>query len=282
MKPATFAECLEHMHKCAELNASVRSLSAVGNADLDLPTNINEDLRQYAIASAAPSKNNAISVISDYLRKTFNAREFVPMVTSSKQANIAAVFYAGDGIVVKVTERRFLPTEHRPFQGGFTVMPDVLFPMHSVDIGDYKVEVFPWVDRKNITDDDVEIIKETMKKNNLEFSRGDGRPDNVGRLPNGRLVVLDGNAVQQIDYTIPIPTSSINRWTQEVFNSFSPLYTSAQVDGKEIPILIPESERSSDFFEEHFSSLIKPTSMKSRVEESGRSRNGGSWWSSRG
>ena len=179
------------------------------------------------------------------------------MVYSARQASIAAVFYVGDGIVVKVTEPSYLPEELRStaFPGAATHLSGVIPPIHSEDVAGYKVEIFPWIDHTRIGDQQVEEMAATLASYNLKFKSGDGRADNVGRLPDGTLAVLDGNAVEVLDRTKNV--TGMHQWHSKILQQFGPLYTehSGHEAGKKATLLKPEHERGADYYKEQFSSL---------------------------
>lgn len=173
--------------------------------------------------------------------------KYISLVQSEGQAAIAIALNAGDGIVVKLTASEFLHKED-------DIMPGRLPPIYRENIDGIAVEIFPWVDRKRITENDVHKVKERLRVFGLQFRHGDDRPDNVGRMPNGELVVLDGDALE------PVPGVSIKpeayqtmqtEWKKHIHECFYPLYSDVDYTTG-VKRLISESPN----FEERFSPLI--------------------------
>jgi hypothetical protein len=152
-----------------------------------------------------------------------NAFQFIPLVTTASEANVAIALYAGDGIVMKITKSTEFHGTRGAIPGAYTALPYVLPPITSTNIGEYTVEMFPWVNTFNITDRDVETLSHDLAKYNLAFHPKDAKPNNIGKLPDGSLVVLDGDAVGIKDRTKPVPTYAINQWLDKVYSQFGPL-----------------------------------------------------------
>ena len=164
-----------------------------------------------------------LSAIGDELEK-YNAHRFIPLVTTASEANVAIALYAGEGIVIKITKSTEFSGTRGAISGAYTALPYVLPPITSTNIGEYTVEMFPWVNTFNITDKDVETLRVDLAKYNMAFHPKDAKPNNIGILPDGSLVVLDGDAVGVKDPTKPIPTYAINQWLDKVYSEFGPLY----------------------------------------------------------
>ncbi len=74
-------------------------------------------------------------------------------------------------------------------------IPEVLQPLAQQQVGGWRVEIFPQVDTTGITDADVVQVQQQLGARGYQFS--DAGTDNLGRLPDGRVVVLDPGAVTQ-------------------------------------------------------------------------------------
>lgn len=184
---------------------------------------IGGDLADMVAAQAATTKHsNLISKIESAFAK-WNVKKFVPLITRSMEANVAVAMYAGDGIVAKITKATEF-SGARPMPGVYTPLPGVLPPIASVNVDGYVVEVFPWVNTKNIDQRDVEKMSAFLAERNMKFYEKDAKPNNIGKLPNGDLVVLDGNAVTVLDNSKPVPTHATNAWQDLVYKQFTPLY----------------------------------------------------------
>lgn len=105
---------------------------------------------------------------------------FLPLISVGSNARISLPLYAGDGLIVKITPRRYEPREPLPY-----ALPH--FRNTSVDgqYTDYWVTAYPMVDVSSITPDDVVLMKEKLKQADCAFQPQDDRVDNLGRLPNG-------------------------------------------------------------------------------------------------
>ena len=73
-------------------------------------------------------------------------------------------------------------------------IPEVLKSISSAEINGIRVEVNPKVTTTGITDADVETMKATLAAKG--YAWGDAGTDNLGRLPNGKLVVIDGRVTK--------------------------------------------------------------------------------------
>lgn len=164
-----------------------------------------------------------LTAIAAELEK-YNAHHFIPLVTTASEANVAIALYAGDGIVMKITKSTEFSGTRGSIPGAYTALPYVLPPITSTNIGEYTVEMFPWVNTFNITDKDVETLRDDLAKYNLAFHPKDAKPNNIGKMPDGSLVVLDGDAVGIKDSSKPVPTYAINQWQDKVYSDFGPLY----------------------------------------------------------
>ena len=108
------------------------------------------------------------------------------------QAQISLALYAGDGIVVKITPSSSLPVDP---------LPRVLFPFakslvtESEKAGRFVIEKFPCLSVSKSMQD-VADVRADLAKHHLVFASQDDRPNNIGRLADGSLAVLDGDAVR--------------------------------------------------------------------------------------
>jgi hypothetical protein len=78
-------------------------------------------------------------------------------------------------------------------KGGRPNIPEVLQPTHSQEFQNYQVERLPKVETKGITDADVASMEKQL--NARGYTMSDPGTDNLGKLPDGRLVVIDAGAV---------------------------------------------------------------------------------------
>lgn len=207
-------------------NITVQSLRQHGLDDqghYERMANLDNDFQAMIAAQSATYKQNQlIRKIEDAFSK-WNIQQFVPLITRSMEANVAVAMYAGDGIVAKITKGTEFGGS-RPMAGVYTPLPGVLPPIASVNVDGYVVEVFPWVDTQKITQGDVEKMSAFLAERNLQFYEKDAKPNNIGRLPNGELVILDGHAIGVKDTHKPVPTHETNAWQDKIYRQFRPLY----------------------------------------------------------
>lgn len=79
-------------------------------------------------------------------------------------------------------------------RGGVREYPDVPFvakPRLSQEIGDVRVEVLPKLETKNISEADVAAMKAEAERAGYRWD--DAGTDNLGRAPDGKLYIIDGN-----------------------------------------------------------------------------------------
>lgn len=216
--PHSFLWCMEQADTSARLNATVDRLQTNRFAEHD--DNVPPELAAYVgSVKAVTSKNSDMAKIGQFLKDKLNAKDFILLSTSFDKSSIAVALYAGDGIVVKITEKSYHEKRIRPHG-----VP----PVYAHEIGNFQISVFPWVNTENITSADVESLSHIMAKDKLEFIKGDGRPDNVGKLQDGNPVVLDGNAVQFTDpayETDPRYMAKVENWKNHMAKSFPHLYS---------------------------------------------------------
>lgn len=150
---------------------------------------------------------------------------FVSMVNRDDKTGIAVPLYAGDGIVTKITEsshacgREVFPLVLPPFKERLVRCKD--------HVGDIAIESFPFVERRSVSEADVGIMRRQLAAYGLGFRDGDDRPDNLGRLPNGSLVVLDGGAVMQTKWdaaTNELIARGKREWQDVMLRTYPALY----------------------------------------------------------
>jgi hypothetical protein len=244
--PTSLAQAMELLRASAGANATVSALTNTIESVADSGRGGELGLMADTILAHA-AHSATITQLTQALGE-MGVHKVVPMMINATKANIAIALYCGDGIVAKITTRRFLSNALRPrgFEGSALMLPEVLPPLRSKDVGDFSVELFPWIDRNNVNAEDVQAIKKRLKTSNLEFKRGDDRTDNIGLLPGSehRAAVLDTDAVQKIEGSDPVPTSNIHQWHSEIIKRFEPLYQAEK--------LVSENPN----FEEAYSPLI--------------------------
>ncbi|MDX1975164.1 MAG: hypothetical protein SFT92_05760 [Rickettsiales bacterium] len=237
--PANFSTCMEWLNKSAPLNATVARLNS---PDIDYSDNyrgsddwnlLADSIRQH------DARKEVMRALTEELAK-YNMKNFIPLTRATSQSSVAGVLYAGDGIVAKITDKSYLPPNIRPMNGVYTKLPGVLPPMISFEKSGFIVEIYPWIDTKSVGINDVEKMKKYLSSHNLRFQQNDDRIDNVGRLPNGKLAILDANAVEVIDPSQPIDTKAVHEWTAEVYKNFGRLYGDIE-KGESHPKLVGNS-----------------------------------------
>lgn len=143
---------------------------------------------------------------------------FIDLTAQYGIAEISIALYAGDGVVTKITPQRFMAKGNFPF-----VVP----PFHSEEIeSGIVIANYPYVSTKGINEQDVEYMRTMLAEFGLRFRRGDDRPDNVGRLPDGTLAVIDGNALEVTSRGIDREKvqQASEEWTQKIQDMYPELY----------------------------------------------------------
>lgn len=102
----------------------------------------------------------------------------------------AVVLQMPDGDVMRIG-----PKKERPN------IPEVLQPTERQEFQNYQIERLPKVQTEGITDADVQEMEKQLHARGYTMS--DPGPDNLGRLPDGRLVVIDAGAVSPIQQPRP-------------------------------------------------------------------------------
>lgn len=185
------------------------------------------------------------------LDEKLHLHRFTSLVPNARHANTAVVLYAGDGIVVKITDRDFVPEKFMPCQ---------LPPLRRYYVNGFTVEVFPWLDTHAITPKDVDAMREELKTYGFEFKAGDDRTENLGRLPDGTCAILDGDAIK---FTLhEREMMDVYRWMFDIFKELDPLYTTEPVNGDKEIALVSENPD----FNLRFSPLIKNTSRIEQID----------------
>lgn len=205
--PKSLMEVIDEISAAAPANRTVRKLHELDEHGMDrYPERIIE--------------------LKKLLDKELHMNQFISLVPNARQANTAVVLYAGDGIVLKITDSSFLPEKFLPCQ---------LPPLRRYYVNGFTVEAFPWLDTRAITKKDVEAMRTELGTYGFSFSAGDDRPENLGRLPGGECAILDGDAIK---FTLQErEMMDVNRWMYKIFKIFDPLYTAEPINGKEIPLV---------------------------------------------
>lgn len=239
--PTSLHECITHLD--CEVYIHHKKNATVTQFHEPLAEGFDSQLERMA---AYDKYNAQIAPITNLLAK-LHMHQFVSLVQTDDQASMAIALNAGDGIVAKITDSSYIPKADEP-------LPGQLPPIHRFNIGAFVVEIFPWVNRHHITQMHVTKMATELAKYGLRFKAGDDRPDNIGTMPNGELVVLDGDALQ------PIPNSPISpeerkqkwdQWLEHVHTIFNPLYSYEFYNHEQA--LVGESP----VFDEQFSPLIQ-------------------------
>jgi|GEM_PF-1334178 len=241
-QPQSFVDAANYLDATAGRNATVRRMHTV---DID-SLGSGEGLHDYAaVVKSQMPENNPVHRIGRMLKEKLGMEKFVPMLRSAMHANIAAVMYAGDGIILKVTDTGFLPNKR---------MPGVLAPLMRYDMQGLAVEFYPWVDNQSVRSEDVKKMAAELAKHGLKFCANDDRTDNIGKMPSGRLVVLDGNAVEPITPGVMPPQAAVDAWLHDVRKEFGTLYEHVE-QNKEAVKFFPKGEPS---FEPGYPTICRP------------------------
>lgn len=193
VQPLTFEECIGYS---AEQNATVRAISNF-KPDYDQFTSCGGDLEDLIQSQKhSTSKRNPKKFIEFELINLLGDRNYIPLTKSVFQSSDAMALYAGDGLVAKITEESYLRKALIPFDEIATTLPRVIPPILTRNVENFYIELFPWIDQSNVSESDVEELSSELQQMGLIFCRGDKRVDNVGRLADGTLAILDGNAIE--------------------------------------------------------------------------------------
>ncbi len=150
---------------------------------------------------------------------------FVNLVTKHDETGTAICMFAGDGVVTKITDANYtcsknvLPLVLPPFKERLVVCKD--------HVGNFAIESFPFVERRGTSIEDVKAMKLLLAPYGIDFRPGDDRPDNLGRLPGGNLVVLDGGAVMQTKWdaaTNELIARGKRDWEDVMLRTYPALY----------------------------------------------------------
>lgn len=236
-EPLSFQKCIDYMECSAKLNATVRSIIDY-RPEVNLPANFSGELENLVQnqLNVVSDKNPKI-IIEKELNDILDNRKYIPLTKNVRQSSIAIAVYAGDGLVAKVTNTTYL-TPFRPLSGMATTLPRVLAPIITRKVDDYYIEIFPWIDQSKVSYDDVSVLSNELLDMGLAFCNGDARVDNVGRLPDGTLTVLDGNAVQIVEFQNEDSKrefeDTVNlrqmRWYRKLDKNFPELYAALSKD----------------------------------------------------
>ena len=182
---------------------------AVGRLSMELPHN--QACSDLAYDYKAQNK-------VDQVLHGWGQKRFVPLINVNSSSQISLPLYAGDGVVAKVTPARYENKTPKPL-----VLPAIKARTVESDYVEYHIQLFPFVTTGNIARDEVEVMRKQLDEVGYRFANGDDRPDNLGRLPGGGLVVLDYGATE------PKPghrtrTSDTDEWLKKVHDLYGPLY----------------------------------------------------------
>lgn len=126
--------------------------------------------------------------------KNLGQTRFINLVQNPLHAKNAIVLYAGDGVVTKITSADYICSYQYPL-----VVP----PFKQIYVktrgmaGEFVIENFPFLGEANsVPSNAVQSMNDDLIGFGLRFSDQDGRLDNIRVLANGRLAIIDGNAVQ--------------------------------------------------------------------------------------
>lgn len=161
---------------------------------------------------------------------------FSVLTTRYDESAASIALYAGDvagGLVAKL-----VPGDHLP-SVGYTY-PLVLPAYERVRVeGESQtvLDFYPWVDTRNITENDVETMRKLLAAKGLAFNNGDDRIANVGKLRNGSLCVLDIGAVHWVSPEAEKNSKTdIMEWWNKLYSLY-PIYESG--------VLPPQTEQTS-------------------------------------
>ncbi|MEM6903102.1 MAG: hypothetical protein AAF556_07675 [Pseudomonadota bacterium] len=143
---------------------------------------------------------------------------FIPLIGVNTKSQISIPLYAGDGLVAKITPERMEDATPKPH-----VLPAIRRKTVEADYVGYYVQMYPLVATGGMTQSHVDYMKKLLGEAGYEFTNGDDRPDNLGRLPGGDLVVLDHGAVRAKPGRRPDPAAT-DEWLAKVHKIYGPLY----------------------------------------------------------
>lgn len=106
-----------------------------------------------------------------------------------------------DSVVMDVGNGQVLRVgigENAPWAG----IPDVIRPIDSGQVGAIRWQLMPQVDTTNITAGNIAQMHIRLRDRGFEFV--DPGADNLGRLPNGNIVIIDPGAVKPIGEPAPV------------------------------------------------------------------------------
>lgn len=177
----------------------------------------NETVERLGRSAAVQIK--VIQAISD-----INQSKLIDLVRRPGQARIAMAFYAGDGVILKLSPEDYLPQEQLPF-----VMPP--FWERTIEgtevTGNFRLQSFPYVEQ--VSPDsryEIESLRTLFAQHGITFKKGDDKQDNVGRMPDGTPVVQDGDAVRPTTHAHLIDRRVTDTWLSKVRDTYGALYAS--------------------------------------------------------
>ncbi|HCI47985.1 MAG TPA: hypothetical protein DFI00_11870 [Rhodospirillaceae bacterium] len=159
----------------------------------------------------------AQKVVGDVLKEWGQTR-FIPLIGVHASAQISLPLYVGNGLVAKITPARFEDRQPKPL-----VLPAIKGKTVESDYVEYHVQMYPFVATGSLTQTDVEIMRDQLAAVGYRFANGDDRPDNLGRLPGGKLVVLDHGATE----TMPGKRAKLgdaDEWLADIRDIYGDLY----------------------------------------------------------
>ncbi|MCB9975023.1 MAG: hypothetical protein H6856_05250 [Rhodospirillales bacterium] len=140
-------------------------------------------------ASQIRYDHQAVRAISEALRD-MGQRRLISMNGGLREAMVSLVFYAGDGNLIKVMPTSFKGGDY-PLQ-----LPPVSERKVETDVRSYVIRTYPYIQSKEVSNNDVLLMKRTAEALGFEFNDGDDTPRNLMTLPDrdSTLVSIDADA----------------------------------------------------------------------------------------
>lgn len=185
----------------------------------------------YALHSLMDPNNEAIRKLNSVQMQValistlgeMGQRKFIPLVHERDRSRISFALYAGDGVVTKVTPEIYMVHEAMPF----VVPPFAQKHINNDDAmsGALVIENYPYIDTKSVAESDVKAMRALLDAHGMRFREQDDRADNIGRLPDGTLAVLDSNAVMFKEGYDPVKLAQdVQQWQKKIATIYPAFY----------------------------------------------------------
>lgn len=154
--------------------------------------------------------------------------QFVNLVTEPNQARIVMCMFKGDGEVIKITPSTyFTPYQYNPY-----VLPECHKHMFTLKApqngyGDIQlvVETYPFIPKRNVSGHHVDIMRKQLDAIGWRFNPNDDKVDNVRILCDGRVAIIDGDAIRPKNGVNPLDCKEISlEWDRQVRALYAEYY----------------------------------------------------------